>query len=37
VEQNALAADFPSISKTKMAAVQKIYETRVRPLVQPYW
>jgi aryl-alcohol dehydrogenase-like predicted oxidoreductase len=37
VEENALAADFPAISATKMAAVQKIYDTRIRPLVHHYW
>jgi aryl-alcohol dehydrogenase-like predicted oxidoreductase len=37
VEQNARAADFPPISQTKMAAVDKIYQARIRPLVQPYW
>jgi aryl-alcohol dehydrogenase-like predicted oxidoreductase len=37
VEQNAVAADFPAISQVKMAAVQKIYKARVRPVVQAYW
>jgi aryl-alcohol dehydrogenase-like predicted oxidoreductase len=37
VEENARAADLPPISKTKMAAVQKIYDARLRPLVQHYW
>ncbi len=37
VEQNARAADCPAISHAKMAAVDKIYKTRVRPLIQPYW
>jgi aryl-alcohol dehydrogenase-like predicted oxidoreductase len=37
VEENALAADFPAISKSKMAAIRKIYDARIRPLVHHYW
>lgn len=37
VEQNALAADLPAISATKMAAIQKIYDTRIRPQVHQLW
>jgi aryl-alcohol dehydrogenase-like predicted oxidoreductase len=37
VEQNALAADFPVISANKMAAIQKIYDSRIRPLVHHNW
>ena len=37
VEENARSADFPPISKSKMAAVQKIYDTRIRPQVRQYW
>ncbi len=37
VEENARAADLPPLSKAKMAAIQKIYDTRLRPLVQHYW
>ncbi len=37
VEENARAADFPPIAKKKMVAIEKIYNARIRPLVQPYW
>jgi aryl-alcohol dehydrogenase-like predicted oxidoreductase len=37
VEENARAADLPPLAKAKMAAVQKIYNSRIRPLVQYYW
>ncbi len=37
VEQNALAADLPAIAKAKMAAIEKIYTARIKPVVQPYW
>jgi len=37
VEENARSADFPPISAAKMAAVQKIYDSRIRPIVQHYW
>ncbi len=37
VEENALAADFPAISKAKLAAIQKIYDARIKPVVHHYW
>ncbi len=37
VEENALAADFPALSKAKMAAIQKIYDTRIKPVVHHHW
>ncbi|HTB63510.1 MAG TPA: aldo/keto reductase [Opitutales bacterium] len=37
VEENALSADSPALSQAKMAAVQKIYDAKIKPLVQPYW
>jgi aryl-alcohol dehydrogenase-like predicted oxidoreductase len=37
VEENVRAADFPAISKTKMAAVKKICDARIRPLTHHYW
>jgi aryl-alcohol dehydrogenase-like predicted oxidoreductase len=37
VEENTRAADLPALSKNTMAAIQGIYDTRVRPLVHQYW
>jgi len=37
VEENARAADLPPIAKAKMAAIQKIYDMRIKPVVQHYW
>lgn len=36
-EQNARAADLPPLSPETMAAVQAIYDQRIRPLVHHYW
>jgi aryl-alcohol dehydrogenase-like predicted oxidoreductase len=37
VEENTRAADLPALSKDTMAAIQELYDTRVRPLVHQYW
>jgi aryl-alcohol dehydrogenase-like predicted oxidoreductase len=37
VEENVRAADLPPLSAAKMAAVRKLYEKRIRALVQAYW
>ncbi len=37
VEENLAAADLPSIREETMAAVQQIYQQRIRPLVHHYW
>jgi aryl-alcohol dehydrogenase-like predicted oxidoreductase len=36
-KENADAADLPPLSTETMRAVQEIYETRIKPLVQHYW
>jgi aryl-alcohol dehydrogenase-like predicted oxidoreductase len=37
VEDNARGADLPALTDAEMAAVQKIYETRIQPLVHHRW
>jgi aryl-alcohol dehydrogenase-like predicted oxidoreductase len=37
VEENVGAADLPALSGETMAAVRRLYDQRVRPLVHPYW
>jgi aryl-alcohol dehydrogenase-like predicted oxidoreductase len=37
VEENVRAADLPPLSPAKMTAVRKLYEKRIRRLVQAYW
>jgi aryl-alcohol dehydrogenase-like predicted oxidoreductase len=37
VEENAHAADLPPIPPETMSAVRRLYDTRIRPLVHPYW
>src|ERR1700683_2392135 len=37
VEDNAHAAELPPLSKAEMAAVQKIYDERIRPQVHQRW
>jgi aryl-alcohol dehydrogenase-like predicted oxidoreductase len=37
VEENARAADLPALPPPTMAAVRRLYEERIRPLVEPYW
>jgi aryl-alcohol dehydrogenase-like predicted oxidoreductase len=37
VEQNASASDKPALTDETMAAVRRIYERRIRPLVHQYW
>ena len=36
-EDNFSAADLPALSAETMAAVQAIYDQRIKPLVHPYW
>jgi aryl-alcohol dehydrogenase-like predicted oxidoreductase len=36
-QDNFSAADLPALSPQTMAAVQAIYDQRIRPLVHPYW
>ncbi|WP_034389003.1 aldo/keto reductase [Deinococcus sp. YIM 77859] len=36
-EGNAAAADLPPLREGQMQAVQQVYETLLRPQVQPYW
>jgi len=37
VEDNARAADLPALTDAQMAAVRKIYDARIRPLVHHRW
>lgn len=37
VEENCAAADLAPLSPETMAAIQKIYDLRIKPLVHPYW
>jgi aryl-alcohol dehydrogenase-like predicted oxidoreductase len=37
VDENARAADLPPLSAETMAAIEKIYNERVRPQVHHYW
>jgi aryl-alcohol dehydrogenase-like predicted oxidoreductase len=37
VEENVRAADLPALSGETMAAVRRLYDQRIRPLVHPYW
>jgi aryl-alcohol dehydrogenase-like predicted oxidoreductase len=37
VEENARAADLPALPAPTMAAVRRLYEERIRPLVEAYW
>jgi aryl-alcohol dehydrogenase-like predicted oxidoreductase len=37
VEENAGAAVLPALSAETLAAVQRLYNERIRPLVHPYW
>jgi aryl-alcohol dehydrogenase-like predicted oxidoreductase len=37
VEDNAAAADLPPLSAEVMSAVRELYDTRIKPLVHPYW
>src|SRR5471030_2724055 len=37
VEDNARAVELPPLTKSEMAAVQKIYDERIRPSVHQRW
>jgi aryl-alcohol dehydrogenase-like predicted oxidoreductase len=37
VEDNARAADLPALTEAEMAAVRKVYDARIRPLVHHRW
>ncbi len=37
VEENVRAADLPALSAKTMAAIQRLYDTSVRPQVHHYW
>jgi aryl-alcohol dehydrogenase-like predicted oxidoreductase len=37
VDDNVRASDLPKLSESTMAAVQEIYQRRIRPLVHAYW
>jgi aryl-alcohol dehydrogenase-like predicted oxidoreductase len=37
VDENLRAADLPPLDETTMAAVRKVYEARIRPLVHHHW
>ena len=37
VEDNARAVELPPLTESEMAAVQKIYDARIRPLVHQRW
>jgi aryl-alcohol dehydrogenase-like predicted oxidoreductase len=36
-EENARAADFPPLSESTMKQAVEIYNSRIKPLVHPYW
>jgi aryl-alcohol dehydrogenase-like predicted oxidoreductase len=37
VEENTAAADLPALSPETMAAIGRIYDEKIRPLVHHYW
>jgi aryl-alcohol dehydrogenase-like predicted oxidoreductase len=37
VRENASAADLPRLTRHEMAAVKRIYDSRIRPLVHQSW
>jgi aryl-alcohol dehydrogenase-like predicted oxidoreductase len=37
VAENCGASDLPPLSRETLAAVQRIYDAKIRPLVDPRW
>jgi aryl-alcohol dehydrogenase-like predicted oxidoreductase len=37
VDENLLAADLPPLDEATMAAIRKLYDAKIRPLVHHYW